>query len=60
MYQPDMEDREIQSANYALHETHTKMVDELISADNLQKLLPHFATREELEQMIGVSTGQNK
>lgn len=60
MYQPDMADREIKSAKYALHETHTKMVDELISADNLQKLLPHFATREELEQMIGVSTGQNK
>lgn len=58
--QPDMADREIKSAKYALHETHTKMVDELISADNLQKLLPHFATREELEQMIGVSTGQSK
>lgn len=55
-----MTDREIKSAKYALHETHIKMVDELISADNLQKLLPHYATREELEQMIGISIGENK
>lgn len=60
MYQPDMADREIKSAKYALHETHIKLVDELISTDNLQKLLAHYATREELEQMVGISTGENK
>lgn len=59
MYQPDMADREIKAAKYALQEIHTKMINDLLSAENVQKLLPHYANREELEQIMGIRSELN-
>lgn len=50
--QPDMIARAIKSAKYALQETHIKMVEDIISVEHLPKLLPHYATRREIEQII--------
>lgn len=52
MYQPDMSAREIRSARYALQEIQIKLVDELISDGKYKQLLPHYATKEELEAII--------
>lgn len=40
MHQPDVTEKEIKSAKYALQETHIRMIGALLSDDNLQKLLP--------------------
>lgn len=42
MHQPDVTEKEIKSAKYALQETHIRMIDELLSDDNLRKLLPDY------------------
>lgn len=55
MDQSDIANREIKSAKYALQETHIKMINELLTTDNIHKLLPHYATLEEIENMIGRS-----
>ena len=60
MRQPDVADREIKSAKYALQETHIKMIDEILSKGNVQKLLPHYATREEIKQLVGINIVENK
>lgn len=49
MNQPDVSDREIKSAKYALQEAHIKMINELFSDDNLQKLSSHYTTQERIK-----------
>lgn len=53
MIQPDILTREINAAKYALQESHTRMIDELMKSDRFRSLLPYYATSEELETIIG-------
>ena len=50
--QPDMIDCEIKSAKYVLQEIHMKMINEIVSDDDIKQLLPNYATKEELEEII--------
>lgn len=60
LHQLDATEKEIKSAKYALLETHIKMVEKLLSDDNLQKLLPNYATPTEIQHMLRSSIDKIK
>ena len=52
LYQSETISREINAARYSLQEIHVKMMDQFVAPERLSNLLPHYASREEVETMI--------
>lgn len=52
MWQPDGIARDIRAAKYSLQEIYIKMLEEVVSANNISSLLPHYATKEELKELL--------
>ncbi len=59
MEQPDLSERDINASKYALSEVHIKLIDDIVNSDTDKRLLPHYATREELEELLGINRGKS-
>ena len=53
MNQKEVVEKETKAARYALQEIHIKMIEKLLSTENLSVLLPRYATKEELAALLG-------
>lgn len=60
MAQPDLSERDINACKYALSEMHVKLVEGILTADSDKRLLPHYASKEELKRVLGDSSDKSE
>lgn len=52
MAQPDISERDVNACKYVLNEIHMKLVEEIMTPENIESMLPHYATEEEIKKLL--------